>query len=335
MPPKKSKRSEDKAADDVAPEPEQLLEQRSGTVTEASVLVGTVPFIRKTQDSDFDSKKMYKIISWNVAGLRALLKKSKELHELAEKEKPDFLCLQETKLSPDEEAYNAKLGVLENYTFYDSWSVAKKGYSGTRIYVRKDNEAQVTEAMFGFNVDKPQMKDDEGRVVALVFGPPKAPLVLVNSYVPNAGMELDRLDYRVKHFDPLMRGFLSSLALKKKCNIIWTGDLNVAERDYDRFFSSNWKQMQKAPGFTPEERTSFRTTLREVNLFDAFRHVYPTAHKVYSFWSARFNQRPKNNGWRLDYFVLSTALASKLVDCFMLPQYTGSDHCPVALWLNH
>lgn len=331
MPPKKAKKAAREAEEEVtAPVveevPPSLKKHRSETITEESVLEGTVPFKRLTSDGDFDGKKMLKFISWNVAGLRALLNKSKDLEALIKKEEPDILCLQETKLS--DWADCPKLGKVPGYDFYDSISVAKKGYSGTRTYVKQGISATVA---FGFDLSNPTTHDNEGRVVTAILDGGK--LAVVNSYVPNAGMQLERLDYRVEEYDPLVRKYLGQLGQAHE-GVIWTGDLNVAERDYDRFFGGTFKQMQKCPGFTPEERVSFRKTLKETKMIDSFRHLYPNAHKAYSFWSIRFNQRAKGNGWRLDYFVASACLAKRIVDCFMLPQYQSSDHCPIVLWLK-
>lgn len=316
------------------PQDEPLLERKSSSrqaaVTEEDILKNTVPFVRKTADSDFKADSMIKFISWNVAGLRALLKKEdgKEFYAIFEKQRPDILCLQETKLS--DKAESSKIGVVPGYTFVDSVSTAKKGYSGTRTYVRDGIDA---DHILGFDVlsSKPR-EDDEGRILSsLLFG---GKLAIANSYVPNSGMTLERLGYRTTEYDPLVRKFLLDLNKKASGNVIWTGDLNVAERDYDRYFATNFKAMQKVPGFTPEERASFRTTLAETNMVDSFRHVYPNAAKAYSFWSAKFQSKQKGNGWRLDYFVVSANLVKRVVDSFMLPEYVASDHCPIVLWLQ-
>ena len=217
---------------------------------------------------------------------------------------------------------------IEGYDFVDSISVAKKGYAGTRTYFKTSSSVN---HICGFNLSKPAEHDAEGRVITTQFK--TEGITVVNNYVPNAGMTLDRLDFRVKEYDLMIRQYLADLQ-KVKESVIWTGDLNVAERDYDRFFASNFKAMQKVPGFTPEERLSFRQTLETTKMIDAFRHLYPTSSKAYTFYSAKFQARQKGNGWRLDYFVVSAALAKRVVDCYMLPEYTASDHVPLVLWLN-
>eukprot|EP00667_Euglena_gracilis_P011671 EG_transcript_11939 len=288
-----------------------------GGPSEADIFKDTVAFRRLTAAGDFDAAKHLKVISWNVNGLAALLK-TKHLHDLVEKESPDLLCLQETKLQA-----GAADGVapLKGYTMYSACSVTKLGYSGTRIYVKEGLSSTVQYGLEGKHLE-------EGRAITVEL----PGLYLVNTYVPNAGMELERLDYRVKTWDPAMQAHLQHLQCTKP--VVWTGDLNVSERDYDRFFAGSYKAMSKAPGFTPEERASFRAMLQALGMTDSFRQLYPTAAHVYSFWSTRFNQRAKNNGWRLDYFVVSKALEDRVVDTFMLPDVQGSDHCPIVLWLK-
>ncbi|CUG88396.1 apurinic/apyrimidinic endonuclease, putative [Bodo saltans] len=308
----------------------------SAAVTEEQILASTVPFVRTTKDKDHNSKTTLKIIAWNVAGLRALLKKDgNPLQTLIDTQQPDILCLQETKLSDPIEA--AKTGVIAGYTFTDSISTAKKGYSGTRTYV-KDNMNYNVSHVAGFRVlaTETPKEDEEGRVLTTIIDKDGSKIALVNSYVPNSGMTLDRLDYRTETYDPMVRKLLADLHTRVGAggSVIWTGDLNVAERDYDRYFATNFKAMQKVPGFTPEERASFRRTLAETNMVDSFRHLYPNAAGAYSFWSAKFNSKAKGNGWRLDYFVVSQALADRVVDSFMLPDVAGSDHCPIVLWLK-
>lgn len=327
MPPKKKGRTES--------EDEKLTKKSSSAssaVTEESVLAGTVPFVRLTKDSQFDPKKMLKIMSWNVAGLRSLVSKDggKVLTRLCETHKPDILCLQETKLQkPD-----PTIGVVPGYTFVDSVCSLedKKGYSGTRTYVKKE----ITDAahVFGFGSQSKNAEDPEGRVITTVISKAPYKICLLNSYVPNAGQDLGRLEERIKVHDPVYRKYLQEIHSLKQGTVIWTGDLNVAERDYDRFFSGTWKQMQKVAGFTPEERESFRKTLSDAGLVDAFREKYPNAHKVYTFHSFRFNCREKGNGYRLDYFCVSKEDSKRIVDCFHRPEYAYSDHYPLELWLS-
>ena len=158
-----------------------------------------------------------------MAGLRALLQKGTILQDLVASEAPDVLCIQETKLSDWSDC--PKLGKLDGYEFTDSISVAKKGYAGVRTYVRKELPHAHS---FGFKVAS-QQHDDEGRVITTMLS--NLGVQVVNSYVPNAGMTLDRLDFRVGEFDPMVRKFLNEA--QKIAPVVWTGDLNVAERDYE------------------------------------------------------------------------------------------------------
>jgi AP endonuclease-1 len=329
------------ASEDAAPSPPKRGTSATGSgsgikVTEESVIEGTVPFQRKSTDADFDPKSMIKVISWNVASLRALLRKGDVLGDLIKAESPDVLCLQETKLNDWEEAKT--LGAIPGYTFTDSISVAKKGYSGTRTYVKKSiADASGFAHAYGFDPTAPDTHDTEGRIITTTLPAEAGGIAIINSYVPNSGLTLDRLDYRVDSYDPMVRAYLGALQKKQGgSGVVWTGDLNVAERDYDRFWSTSWRQMQQSPGFTPQERASFRTTLAATGMVDAFRHLYPNARNAYTFYSARFNMRARGNGWRLDYYVTSAPLLSRVVDIFPLPldKWTQSDHQPLVMWLR-
>lgn len=337
-----------------------------------------IPFERRTADTDFDAARMYKFITWNVAGLRGLLKKTPTaLTDFMAAEKPDVLCLQETKLNVDEAAANAALGVVDGYAFVDHPCGFKRGYSGTRTYLRTSTMVERLHARCtrGFSlplaaaadasssaaggaaaaVPVEGAGDEEGRVLTtFLSADPSSPaasrIALINTYVANSGMDLARLPYRIQSFDPSMRAHLQQLDAwavgdgkaagssdggNSPHGFIWTGDLNVAERDFDRYYSGTFKTMQECSGFAPEERQSFRDTMQATQSIDVFRQLYPQAGPVYSFWSQRIGGRPKNLGWRLDYFVVSARLAPFVVDCFPMPTVMGSDHCPFQLWMRH
>lgn len=333
------------------------------------------------------STDLLKLISWNVAGLRAILKNGfngSELEKMIIKERPDVLCLQETKLSDLQQDTPLPASMIQGYVFAESVSVAKKGYAGTRTYFREDtfdvakcqhffdfdlasskvnNGSLTTGYAVGEGGNSPalpkdiisQAMDSEGRLVASILVPKDGgsePFLLLNTYVPNSGMKLERLDYRVMDFDATMRTTLTEKATstlaahasavlgskgKTPMNIIWTGDLNVAERNYDRFHNGNFKGMQKVPGFTLAERQSFRKTLQgsgDLRFKDTFRELHPNHRGAYTFYSKMFNQRAKGNGWRLDYFIASTAAATKVVATAILNEYTASDHIPLVLWMK-
>lgn len=467
-----------------------------------------VPFARRSKPSEFDPARMYKFITWNVAGLRGVLRKdASALSRFMKKEKPDILCLQETKLNPAEAKENQQLGVVPGYWFVDHVSHAKKGYSGTRVYIHTAGlgkewhvattcglafPAETTPVLLApshplqsgaggggatASVERTVREgsdqvrwppDEEGRVQTIWLQPrtstgllagasgvfpvrtpscieggektgtsttsrkrsrevassptsPASPdkkkrkiengedgtswpmgcedtankggvlgsaiasffpsLAVVNTYIPNSGMTLDRLPYRIEHFDAAMRSYLYDMqqycqrnaqewmetqekSTKEKrssrspdrnssgrrrstspmkettpalypSGVIWTGDLNVAEKDFDRYYAGTWKKMQECSGFTPEERFSFRETLDHLGgACDAFRMLYPQAGPTYTFWSSRISGREKGLGWRLDYFVVSKNLMPFVVDVFPMPEVQGSDHCPVQMWLK-
>ena len=248
-----------------------------------------------------------KFISWNVNGIRAC--KEKGFDEFFNAVDADFFCVQETKAQPEQ----VKLD-KEGYEFYMN-SAIKKGYSGTLIYT-KHKPLRVVYGIDG------NLYNDEGRIITLEYDN----FYLVNVYVPNSQDELKRLDYRME-FEDLFRDYLNRLKAKK--SVILCGDLNVA---HERIDIKNPDSNQRNAGFTIEERTKF-TKLLETGFIDSFRFKYPDVVK-YSWWSYRFNARANNAGWRIDYFVVSKDLESKIVDAKILNEVFGSDHCPVELDIN-
>ncbi len=249
-----------------------------------------------------------KLLSWNVNGLRAVLRKN--FLEFLAAETPDILCLQETKCRPEdvEQLWPA------DYTIY--WNSAeKKGYSGTAIFTRT-RPLQVTQ---GIGVAE---HDREGRVLTAEY----ADFILVNSYVPNSQRELTRLPYR-QQWD---RDFLTYLkGLEKRKPVIWCGDLNVAHTEIDL---ANPKANVKNHGFTPEERAGFGAALA-AGFVDTFRE-FEQGPRHYTWWSPMGGARGRNVGWRIDYFLASAALRPRLKSAFIRPDVLGSDHCPVGLELR-
>ncbi len=248
-----------------------------------------------------------KLISWNLNGLRAVLRKN--FLEYLAVEKPEILCLQETKCSPEdvEQLWPAA------YTTY--WNTAeKKGYSGTAIFT-KVRPLNVTRGMGVTGHDR------EGRVLAAEF----AEFFLVNVYVPNSKRDLSRLMYRQK-WD---RDFLRYLKkLEKKKPVIFCGDLNVAHNEIDL---ANPKANLHNHGFTPEERAGF-SALVKAGFLDTFRE-FEKAGGHFSWWSQMAGARSRNVGWRLDYFLVSTSLHPRLKRAFIRADVMGSDHCPVGIEL--
>lgn len=249
-----------------------------------------------------------KFFSWNVNGLRAIVKKN--FSEVFEALDADFFCLQETKLQEGQIELD-----LPGYHQY--WNYAeKKGYSGTAIFAKEP----ALSVRYGLGVEE---HDTEGRVITLEY----PEFFLITCYTPNSQNELRRLDYRMTWED----AFLAYLTeLKQQKPVILCGDLNVAHKNID---IKNWKTNQKNAGFTPEEREKF-STLLAAGFTDTFRYFYPDAEGVYSWWSYRFNARKNNAGWRIDYFVVSDDLNERLLDAKIHTDIIGSDHCPVELDLK-
>ena len=252
---------------------------------------------------------MKKLISWNVNGLRACIKKECFL-EFVAKEEPDVLCLQETKLSEGQLDLD-----LPGYHQY--WNYAeKKGYSGTAVFT-KEEPLEVT---YGLGVEE---HDHEGRVITLSY----PDYYLITVYVPNAKEDLSRLDYRMTWEDAFL-AYVGKLEETKP--VIYCGDLNVAHREIDL---KNPKSNRGHAGFTDEERGKFEAALGH-GLVDTFRYFYPDKEQAYSWWSYRFHARENNAGWRIDYFMVSKALEDRLEDAVIYADVYGSDHCPVGLILR-
>lgn len=246
-----------------------------------------------------------KLISWNVNGLRACY--TKGFAEAFAELDADFFCLQETKM----QAGQFDLA-FEGYRSY--WNYAeKKGYSGTAIFAKHEPLS----VRYGLGIAE---HDTEGRVITLEY----PEFFLVTVYTPNTQDELRRLDYRMQ-WEDAFRAYLKELDATKP--VILCGDLNVAHKEIDL---KNPKTNRRNPGFTDEERGKFGELL-EAGFVDTFRHFYPDAEGMYSWWSYRAGARPKNVGWRIDYFVASERLRERFVSAAIHSQIHGSDHCPVEL----
>ena len=249
-----------------------------------------------------------RFISWNVNGLRAVMKKGFE--DIFLSLDADFFCLQETKLQEGQVSLD-----LPGYETY--WCYAeKKGYSGTAIFTKH------TPLSVSYNIGIEE-HGTEGRSITLEY----EDFYLVCVYTPNAQDELKRLDYRMRWEDDF-RAYLCALDAKKP--VIVCGDMNVAHNEIDL---KNPKTNIGNPGFSYEEREKF-TELLESGFTDSFRYLYPDKTDAYSWWSYRAGARARNVGWRIDYFVVSDRLRESIKDAYILPEITGSDHCPVGLDLS-
>ncbi len=244
-----------------------------------------------------------RFVSWNVNGLRAVLKKGFE--DVVKGFDADFFCIQETKMQEGQAELDLP-GYLEFYSYAE-----KKGYSGTAIFA-KEEPLSVAYNLPGHT--------DEGRAITLEY----PEFYLVNAYVPNAQPELKRLAYRMQWEDDI-RAYLCGLAERK--HVVYCGDLNVAHEEIDL---KNPKTNRGNPGFSDEERAKM-TELLAAGFTDTFRYLHPDQEGAYSWWSYRFNARANNTGWRIDYFLTDKGMDDRILDASIHADILGSDHCPVSL----
>ena len=249
-----------------------------------------------------------KLLSWNVNGLRACLKKG--FGESMVALSPDVICLQETKMERGQAA-------VELPGYHEYWNSAdKKGYSGTAVFTRQEPIS----VAYGMDLDR---HDHEGRLITLEY----PEFYLVNCYTPNAQDGLARIDYRMEWEDDL-RAYLISLDKAKP--VVYCGDLNVAHEEIDL---KNPKTNRGNAGFSDQEREKM-TALLSSGFADTFRRLHPELTGAYSWWSYRFHAREKNAGWRIDYFIVSERLMERVENAAIHPEIMGSDHCPVSLELR-
>lgn len=249
-----------------------------------------------------------KLISWNVNGLRACVKKG--FMEFFHQADADFICIQESKLSAGQIE-------LELPGYYQFWNYAeKKGYSGTAVFTKQ----KPMEVFYGIHQEK---HNKEGRVITLEY----QSFYLVTVYTPNSKRGLERLPYRLEWEDAFREYVVS---LKQKKGIIICGDMNVAHKEIDL---KNPSANKKNSGFTIEERGKF-TQLLESGFVDTFRYFYPDKTDAYSWWSYLNRARERNIGWRIDYFLVSEDLKECLINAAIHTKIYGSDHCPVELTIR-
>jgi exodeoxyribonuclease-3 len=246
-----------------------------------------------------------KLISWNVNGLRACIKKG--FLEYFKEVDADIFCIQEIKLQEGQLE-------LETPGYHQYWNYAeKKGYSGVAIF----SKIEPLGCTCGIGREE---HDKEGRVITLEYDD----IYIVTVYTPNSQQELARLDYRME-WEDAFRSYIKELDRKKP--VVICGDMNVAHKEIDL---KNPGSNRRNAGFTDEERNKFSEFL-EAGFIDTYRYFYPDREGVYSWWSYRFNARANNAGWRIDYFCVSERLAERLVSADIHSEIFGSDHCPVEL----
>ena len=245
-----------------------------------------------------------KIISWNVAGFRAVLKKG--FDDFFREIDADIFCIQESKVLEEQFDYRP-----EGYKMYLN-PAERKGYSGTLVFTRIDP----INVSYGMGIEE---HDKEGRIITLEY----YKFYLVTVYTPNAKNDLSRLEYRMKWEDDF-KSYLKMLELTKP--VVVCGDLNVAHNEID---IKNAKSNRGSAGFTDEERDKF-SKLLEAGFIDTFRYLYPEKIK-YSWWSYMGHARENNTGWRIDYFVVSNNFIDKVNDSIIHDHILGSDHCPIEI----
>ena len=262
------------------------------------------------------------LVSWNVNGLRACIKKG--FMDFLNYTSPDVLCLQETKMQEGQEE-------IETPGWHQYWcSAEKKGYSGTLTLTKKEPLS----VSYGMGREE---HDKEGRIVTAEY----ENFYLVNVYVPNSKEELKRLDYRMQWEEAFLEYVKDLEKGKNKKDgagqnksepkpVIICGDMNVAHKEIDL---KNPKSNRRNAGFTDEEREKM-TRLQEAGFIDTFRYFYPDMEGIYSWWSYRFKARERNAGWRIDYFLVSEALEPDIISASIHTDVHGSDHCPVSLVIS-
>ena len=248
-----------------------------------------------------------KIVTWNVNGIRACVKKG--FLDYFNEVDADMFCIQETKLQEGQID-------LELKGYHQYWNYAvKKGYSGTAIFTKHEPLS----VSYGLGIEE---HDQEGRVITLEF----EDFFLVNVYTPNSQNKLARIDYRMK-WENDFREHLNQLDDNKP--LILCGDLNVAHKEIDL---KNPETNRKNAGFSDEERAKM-TELLDAGYVDSYRYLYPEKEEMYTWWSYMRKSRERNSGWRIDYFVVSERLSEKIKDVEIHSEVLGSDHCPVMLEL--
>lgn len=267
-----------------------------------------------------------RLVSWNVNGLRAVMKKDPSFTQVVEDTAADVFAIQETKLQAGQIE-------LDLPGYHQTWSYAeRKGYSGTAVFSREEPRKVLrADALLPIAHEVLSAEDEElvavaateGRVCALEF--PK--YWFVDVYTPNAQNELARIDTRLA-WDTAYREFLRRLAVEKP--VVTCGDFNVAHEEIDL---KNPGPNRGSAGFSDEERESF-TRLLEAGFTDTFRMRFPELTGAYSWWSYRFNARKNNAGWRIDYFLVSDDVADRVTGASILSEVYGSDHCPVELTIE-
>lgn len=294
--------------------------RRSGSLASASA---------ESETTGSSSSSSLSVVSWNVNGMRALMKKDPTiLDALASRTRADVLALQETKLGADGEralgdasAFLADYGVRAFAT-----SAGRKGYSGVALFIRNDCASTIK------RIERVELGVEEFDVEGRALVAELDSCFVVNAYVPNSGADLKRLDARVDAWERAMRAYINNLQSGSGGNlpgkpVVYCGDLNVAHEDVDLW--GRHAENAKSAGFTPRERAAMSTLLTECDMIDTYRTLHGPNAQAFTYWSYRGGARAKNRGWRLDYVLASASLRRRVEDAYALPDVLGSDHCPV------
>jgi len=255
-----------------------------------------------------------KIISWNTNGLRATAKQG-FFTPLFKKYNPDVLCLQETKVEPEQ--LPEEIRNVSGYHSYFSYSKLRKGYSGVAIYTKE----RPLKVFYGMNIKK---FDDEGRIIGIKL----KNFILINCYFPNGGQGPERLKYKLEFYNAFLK-FILKLR-KNGENVIFCGDVNTAHEAIDL---AHPKENEENTGFLPVERAWIDKVIKN-NFLDIWRELNPNKINIYTYWDQKTRARDRNVGWRIDYFFVDKKIALKIKDAETLNNYYGSDHCPIYLELN-
>jgi len=252
-----------------------------------------------------------RIISWNLAGMRAAVKKG--LYDFMEKDKADIYCFQEVKAKIEQIPHS--MDEPTGYNFYLN-AADKAGYSGVATYTKMEPKMVIIG-------DKDNDWDNEGRVLITKFDE----FTLLNVYIPNGGHDLGRLDYKMKFYDYFLK-YINELRERGE-KVIFCGDINTAHTEIDL---ARPKDNVKNTGFLPIER-AWMDKLERAGWVDSYRRLNPDKVE-YSWWSQRLGCRPKNIGWRIDYFFIDEKLKKCIKEAFILTDVHGSDHCPIGIEIN-
>jgi exodeoxyribonuclease-3 len=261
-----------------------------------------------------------RIISWNTNGLRATAKQG-FFTPLFKKYQPDVLCLQETKVEPEQLPEDVRN--MPGYHSYFSYSQERKGYSGVAIYT-KEKPKEVFYGMGTLLGGQVKKLDTEGRLLGVKL----KNYTIITGYFPNGGQGPHRLKYKLEFYDAFLK-FILKLR-KNGEHVIFCGDINTAHEAIDL---ARPKANEENTGFLPIERAWITKVIKN-NFLDVWRELNPNKTDVYTYWDQKTSSRDRNVGWRIDYFFADKKIMPKIKDAGMMSDYYGSDHCPIYLDIN-